>query len=81
MKSSQILKKVKVVNNAQGKPVEVIIPFKVYQEMLDLAVSMEIYQHEDTEKSLERAKENVKRGKVASFMKADEAIAWLTMKP
>jgi hypothetical protein len=80
MKTSQIQKKVKVVNNAQGRPVEVIIPYKVYQEMLDLAVSIEIYQQEDTQKSLARAKEDVKRGKTASFQKADEAIAWLTLK-
>jgi hypothetical protein len=77
MKMSQIQKKAKVVNNARGRPVEVILPYKDYLEMPDLAVSMEIYQQEDTQQSIARAREDVKRGKTASFKKADEVIAWL----
>ena len=77
MKASQLQKKAKVVNDAQGKRVEVIIPYAVYQEMLDLAVSMEIFQQDDTQESIARAKSDVKRKRTASFNNADEAAAWL----
>ncbi len=77
MNTTQIQKKAKVVNNAQGRPVEVIVPYEVYQEMLHTAMSIEIYQQDDTQESLANAKDDIRRGNTASFKNADKAVAWL----
>jgi hypothetical protein len=77
MSTLAIQKQSKVVSNAQGKPVEVIIPYKVFQEFLEMKMSMEIYEREEVQEGLKRSKEEVRKGKARSFTDIDEAIEWL----
>ena len=77
MSTVTIQKKVKIVSDSEGKPVEVILPYEVYQELLELQISLEIYQQVDTQESLQRAKKEIGEGKTVSFKNSDEAGEWL----
>lgn len=77
MSTAKIQQKAKFINNERGKPVEVILPYKMYRKLLDLQTSIEIYQEEKTQKSIQRAKEDMKKGNFATFKNVDEAIEWL----
>ena len=72
-----IEKKVKIVENSQGKPVEVILPYKIYKDLLELQISLDIYHQEDTQESIRRAKDDIKKGKTKTFKKIDDGIEWL----
>lgn len=73
----EIQKKTKVIQNYQGKSVEVILPYNVYQELLKIKTSMEIYQQHDVQQSLKHAKDDIINGQVKIVHSADEAIEWL----
>ena len=45
----KIKEKTKFINDANGRPVEVILPYKIYQELLDLQTSFDIYRQEDVQ--------------------------------
>ena len=77
MSTATIQKKAKIFSNAQGKPTDVIIPYKVFQEFLEMKMSMEIYESKEVQEGLKRSKEEVRKGKAHSFTVVDEAIEWL----
>ncbi len=54
-----------------------IIPYKIYQELLDLQMSFEIYQQANVQQSIKQAKQDIKTGRIRSFENMDEAIEWL----
>ena len=67
MTTIEIQKKAKFVTDISGKPKEVILPYNVYKKLLALKLSMEIFRQNDTQKSISRAKEDIKKGRVKSF--------------
>lgn len=77
MISLNIQKNIKYINDYRNKPKEVIIPFHIFQELLELKVTMEIFEHEHIQKSIKRAKREVRSGRIRSFSSAQEAIEWL----
>lgn len=77
MISLDIQKNIKYINDYRNKPKEVIIPFHIFQELLELKVTMEIFEQEDVQKSIKRAKREVRAGKTRSFSRRQEAIEWL----
>ncbi len=43
MDALKIKEKTNFINDTNGKPVEVILPYKIYQLLLDLQLSFDIY--------------------------------------
>jgi hypothetical protein len=74
---TEIQKKTKVIHNRKGQSVEVILPYKVYQELLELKTSLEIYEQPELQESLQRAQQDLKAGRVKTAKSADEAMTWL----
>ena len=77
MSTASIQEKAKIFTNAQGKPTEVIIPYKIFQEFLKMKMSMEIYERKEVQEGLKRSKEEARKGKAHSFTDVEEAIEWL----
>ena len=77
MKVEAIQNKTKFINNPDGEVVEVILPYKVYQELLELKTSVEIYQQKDVQQSIQRGKRDVRIGRIKKIDDIDEAIKWL----
>ncbi|MBI3195087.1 MAG: hypothetical protein HYZ34_11580 [Ignavibacteriae bacterium] len=77
MNSGTIQGKGKAFSSANGKPIEVTIPFNVFQELLELKLSMEIYKRKNVQKGIKQSKKEVQNGKARSFTDIDEAIEWL----
>ncbi len=77
MSATDIEKKVRYINDAHGKHTDVIIPYNIFKELLEVKMSMEIYEQQDVKRSLQRARKQVAAGNGKSFRNADEAIAWL----
>ncbi len=77
MNAVRIQEKIKIINDAKGKPVEVILPYNTYQELLELQISMDIYRQKDTKISLQQTKDEITEGKTVSFGNIDKAIEWL----
>ena len=77
MSTVEIEKKAKLITDSAGKPVEVILPYKIYKHFLELQTSMDIYKSRKTQASIKRAKAEEKAGRTQSFNDAKEAIKWL----
>lgn len=77
MDALKIKEKTKYINDVNGKPVEVIIPYKIYQELLDLQMSFDIYRQENVQQSIKQAKQDIKNGRVRSFNQMEDAFEWL----
>ena len=77
MGTAQIEKKVKYIRNAEGRNTEVILPYGLFKELLELKTSTEIYEQKEVQRSLRRARKDVVSGRTRSFHRADEAIEWL----
>jgi len=77
MQAETITSKAKIVVNAQGKPTEVILPYRVYQDLIRLKISHEIYEQTDTQEAIQRAKKDKAKGKTKRFASAVEALTWL----
>ena len=77
MSTAQIEKKVKYIRNADGQNTEVILPFELFNELIELKASTEIYEQKEVKRSLRRARRDVVSGRTRSFHRASEAIAWL----
>lgn len=77
MDALKIKEKTKYINDVNGKPVEVIIPYTVYRELLDLQMSYDIYRQENVQQSIKQAKQDIKNGKAKSFKNMEEAFEWL----
>jgi len=77
MTIAQIEKKAKLVTGKDGRPVEVILPYSIYKQLLELEQSVEIFKRKETQESIKRAKEDIKRGKSKTFSDVKDAIEWL----
>ena len=77
MELIEIEKKAKFVTNNAEKAIEVILPFEIYQQLIELQTSMENYQQTNTQESIKKAKKEIERGNTLSFKNMDEAIGWL----
>jgi hypothetical protein len=77
MTTVEIHKKAKFVTDISGKPKEVILPYNVYKKLLALELSMEIFRQSDTQRSISRAKEDIKKGRVKSVDSVQAAVEWL----
>jgi hypothetical protein len=77
MGTAQIEKKVKYIRNTEGRSTEVILPYRIFKELIELKASMEIYEQKEVQRSLRRAQKDVVSGRTRSFHRAVEAIAWL----
>ncbi len=73
----EIQNQAKLINNIKGKPVEVILPYEIYRELLELQTTMEIYNSEATQTSIKKSKNHIKRGKITSFSNLNRAFKWL----
>jgi len=74
MKLSQLQKKIKFINDAKGKPVEVVLPYGVYQEYMDMKVSLEFYKSLETQNSIKKAKEDIAAGRFKDYEDAEQLI-------
>ncbi len=77
MNTIEIQKKAKVIMNTNGKRVGVVLPYKVYQELLAPKISLEIYRQEEVQQSIGSAQKDVENGNIKSFQILDEAFEWL----
>lgn len=77
MSTLDIQKNIKYINDYRNKPKEVIVPVKIFQELLELKMTMEIFEQEDVRKSIKRAKREVSAGETRPFRSGQEAIEWL----
>ena len=74
MKLSQLQKRVKFISDAKGKAVEVVLPYKVYQEYLDMKISFEFYQDPETQESIRRAKDDLAAGRFRDYENIEQLI-------
>ncbi len=77
MTTAEIKKKARFVTDSAGRPVEVILPYNMYKRFLELEISMEIFKQKETQQSIKRAKEDIKKGRIKVFSNAENAIKWL----
>lgn len=77
MTVTAIEKKAKLITGRDGRPVEVILPYNIYKELLELERSMEIFKRRETQESIKRAKEDIRHGRVKIFSDAKDAVKWL----
>lgn len=77
MTVATIEKKAKLITGRDGRPVEVILPYNIYRELLELERSMEIFRRKETQESVKRAKEDIKHGRVKAFGDMKDAVKWL----
>jgi len=77
MNAQNIEKKAKFIQDAQGNPVEVILPYEIYQELMHLKISHEIYNRPETREAIKRARQDLKEGRVRRFRRLEEAVEWL----
>jgi hypothetical protein len=77
MGTLEIEKRVRVVRAARGRGKEVILPYAVYRDLMELKMTMEIYERTEVQQSLRKGKKEVSEGRTMSFRKAPEAIRWL----
>jgi hypothetical protein len=80
VKVTTITKTVKFVTDSNGEKIEVLLPYKVYQELLELKISMEIYENNETKKSIKYAENDIKRGDYKKFKSTKKMIKWLKEK-
>ncbi|MBI5217178.1 MAG: hypothetical protein HY960_15585 [Ignavibacteriae bacterium] len=77
MSTAEMQKRIKFVNDANGKKTDVIIPYTLFLEFLEMKISMEIYEQDDVQQSLKRAKKQIQDKKTKSFKNVEQAIQWL----
>lgn len=77
MKAQQIEKKAKFIHDAKGKPVEVVLPYRIYQDLMQLKISHEIYNRPETQEAIKQAKQDVKEGRTRRFHRWEDAMEWL----
>lgn len=77
MTVTEIEKKTKLITGKDGKPLEVILPYNIYRQFLELERSMEIFNRKETQESIKRAKEDIKHGRAKTFSNVKDAVKWL----
>ncbi len=77
MTVTEIEKRAKLITGRNGRPLEVILPYNIYKQLLELERSMEIFKRRETQESIKRAKEDIKHGRAKNFSDVKEAVRWL----
>jgi len=77
MNAQNIEKKVKFIRDTEGDLVEVILPYGIYQELMRLKISHEIYSQPETQEAIKRARQDLKEGRVRRFRSLEKALEWL----
>ncbi len=77
MSTLEIERHVRYVNDSHGRSTDVLVPYKLFKELLELKTSMEIYEKPATQRSIKKAQRHVTDGKTRSFRTAGEALEWL----
>jgi hypothetical protein len=73
----EIQKRARIVPAARGRGREVILPYFVYRDLLELKTTMEIYERAEVQESLKKGRKEIAHGRTKSFRKAQEALKWL----
>ena len=77
MGTLEIEKRARIVRAARGRGREVILPFDVYRDLMELKTTMEIYRRSELQQSLRKGRKDFDEGRIKSVRKASEAIKWL----
>jgi len=77
MGTLEIQKQARIVRAAGGRGREVILPYPVYRDLLELKTTMEIYERAEVQQSLKKGRKEIANGRTKSFRKANDAIKWL----
>ena len=68
---------VKWVLDSNGEKVEAIVPRKLFEELIELRTSLDIYSNPQTQRAIKKAEQDLKKGRYKIFASAQEAIKWL----
>jgi hypothetical protein len=77
MQAHTIIGKTKFVTDAKGKPIEVVLPYRAYRELVRLKISEEIYKRPETQEAIRSAQRDITAGRVRRFKNLAEALRWL----
>lgn len=77
MQAHAIIEKTRLIKNAKGKPVKVVLPYRAYRELVELKITQEIYERPETQKAIRNARRDVAAGRVRRFKTVAEALRWL----
>ncbi len=77
MQAHAILEKTKLIKNAKGRPIKVVLPYRAYRELVELKISQEIYERPETQEAIRNARRDVVAGRVRRFKNLAEALRWL----
>ena len=77
MQAHAILERTKLIKNAKGRPVKVVLPYRAYKELVELKISQEIYERPETQEAVRNAKRDITAGRVRRFKNLAEALRWL----
>jgi len=77
MQAYAILEKTQLIKNAKGKPIKAVLPFRAYQELVDLKITQEIYERAETQQAIRAAKRDIAAHRVHRFKNLAEALRWL----
>ena len=77
MSTLEILNKVKYISDSMGRNREVILPHRLFQDLMELKASMEIYEQSGVQSAIKKSKKQLRAGNGKSFTNAAQAIRWL----
>ena len=77
MSTLEIERRIRYVNDLHGRSTDVLVPYKLFKELLELKTGMEIYKQRATQRSIKKSQRQVREGRARSFRTAGEAIRWL----
>jgi len=77
MGTLEIEKRVRIVRATRGRGKEVILPYAVYRDLMELKTTMEIFEKTEVQQSLKKGRKEVAEGRTKSFRNAAQAIKWL----
>jgi hypothetical protein len=77
MQAHAIVERSKLIKDAKGKPVQVVLPYRAYRELVELKISQEIYERPETQSAIRNAKRDVAAGRMRRFKNLTETLQWL----
>lgn len=77
MSKSTTLNKIRYITDKHGRNREVILPYKLFCELIELKETMETYKQQEVQKSIRKSKRQVREEKGKSFTEVSKAIQWL----
>jgi hypothetical protein len=77
MQAHAIVERSKLIRDAKGKPINAVLPYRAYRELVKLKISQEIYERPETQSAIRNARRDVAAGRVHRFKNLTEALRWL----